>query len=359
MASHTSLKNLTLVMPTYNRDKYAKRSINFWSGTKVNLIVLDGSVNPLELDFTSKLSPNIKYMHNQDPWIDRIVLGSNLSNTSFTMLICDDEFYLPSALDLLISELNSNETITSVNGMAVAFYPFARRLYFRRIYTNFKDASIEHDDPVKRVEAHMMPYAMTGLYGMHRTKVFKKNAEVAKICSLLPDPASFELGFEIANSHQGKTRILPIVSRMRSMENPPIWDTKAMQTHILWKNKMLNNLSEVSYGTEKILNPGNYLENTLEKQILYNGLLRYVSNFSSKKKVIKDSSAKSNIKKFVPYRFYFFFTWLYMLCSKNSILTTWLSRKKLLNQLVIEKITISIDDLNVIENFVKRGEFYW
>ena len=349
MTSHTSLKNLTLIMPTYNRHKYAKRSINFWSDTNVNLIVLDGSINPLELNFTSKLPPNIKYMHNQDSWIDRIFLGSNLTTTPFTMLICDDEFYLPSALDLFITELNSNEMINSVNGMAVAFYPFAKRLYFRRVYTNFKDASIEFDDPVKRVEAHMMPYAVTGLYGMHRTKIFKKNVEVAKMCSPLPDPASFELGFEIANSYQGKTRILPIVSWLRSMENSPIWNIDAIQTHVLWRNKMLRNLSEVSLGTEKILNPSNKIENTLEKQILYKGLERYVSNFNTSNKMGKTYSIKTQIKSLIPYRVYFFFLWLILPILKKLNLTTWLSRKSLLRQLDVEKVMISNEDLNVIE----------
>jgi glycosyltransferase domain-containing protein len=350
MTNYTSLKNLTLIMPTYNRRKYAKRSINFWSGTNVNLIVLDGSVHPLELNFTSKLPPNIKYVHKQNSWIDRIFLGSNLTATPFAMLICDDEFYLPSALDLFITELNSNETVKSVNGIAVAFYPFTKHLYFRRIYKNFRDASIEFDDPVKRVEKHMMPYAVTGLYGMHRTEIFKKNVEVAKICSSLPDPASFELGFEIANSYQGKTRVLPIVSWLRSMENPPIWNTHAIQTHVLWQNKMLRNLPEVSSATEKILKPSNEIENTLEKQILYKGLECYVSNFSTSNKREKTYFIKTQIKNVIPYQLYFFFIWLILSISKKTNLTTWISRKSLLRQLDVEKVMISKEDLDKIEN---------
>lgn len=357
MTNHTSLENLTLIMPTYNRHKYAKRSINFWSNTKVNLIVLDGSVNPLESNFTIKLPPKIKYVHSQESWIDRIFLGSKLTATPFVMLICDDEFYLPNALDSFVTELNNNETINSVNGMAVAFYPFAKRLYFRRIYKNFKDASIEFDDPLKRVEAHMMPYAVTGLYGMHRTEIFKKNVDVAKICSSLPDPASFEIGFEIANSYQGKTRILPIVSWLRSMENSPIWNTHALQTHVLWQNKMLRNLPEVSSGTEKILKPRHEIEATLEKQILYKGLERYVSNFNTGNKLKKTYSIKTQIKNFVPYRVYFFFIWLSLSILKKLKLTTWLSRKSLLGQLDVEKVMISNEDLNVIEKNLRSRLF--
>lgn len=355
MTNQKNLKNLTLIMPTYNRHKYAKRSINFWSDTNVNLIVLDGSVNPLELNFTSKLLPSVKYVHSQDSWIDRIVLGSNLAATPFVMLICDDEFYSPSALDLFINKLTLDESINSVNGIAVAFYPFARRLYFRRIYKDFKDASIELDDPIKRVEAHMTSYAITGLYGMHRTKIFKKNVEVAKLCSVLADPASFELGFEIANSYQGKTRIMPIVSWLKSMENPPIWDTEAIQTHVLWQDKMLINLPEVSLAAERILKPSNEIEYALEKQILYKGLECYVASCNTSNKVEKTCSIKAQIKSSIPYNVYFIFIWLILSTFKKLNLTTWLSRKSLSHQLEIEKIMMSNDDLNSIEKNL-RGQ---
>ena len=53
------------------------------------------------------------------------------------MLICDDEYYLPSALKLLISELNLNRDINTAAGLAVAFYPYANTLFFRRIYSTF------------------------------------------------------------------------------------------------------------------------------------------------------------------------------------------------------------------------------
>jgi glycosyltransferase domain-containing protein len=354
MRKFSGLNNLTLLMPTFNRQRYAKRAIDFWSNTDVNLIVLDGSPNPIESEFTSKLSKQINYIQNQESWIDRIVLGSNLSETTYTMLICDDEFYLPSALKLLIRELNLNKHINTVTGLAVAFYPYANTLFFRRIYREFKNASVQLDDPIKRVVHHMKPYAVTSLYGMNRTQVFRKNIEVAKICSILPDPASFELGFEIANSYQGKTKVIPVISWLRSMENPPIWNTKAIQTHTWWIDRDNDqDLENASSATETALRLRGDYNNELEEQVLYIGLSRYVCNFVQNSKKRKKYSLAGQIKKSVPYRFYFFFIWLLLLVFKNSKSTTWQSKNALLKQLEIEKIGVSIDDLNEIDEFIQ------
>ena len=77
--------------------------------------------------------------------------------------------------------MNLNNEINSVTGLAVAFYPLTRNTYYRRIYKSFKDASVDLNNPEKkRVEYHMSPYAVTGLYGMNRTHVFKKISKLLK-----------------------------------------------------------------------------------------------------------------------------------------------------------------------------------
>jgi glycosyltransferase domain-containing protein len=355
MKTHSNLSSLTLLMPTFNRSKYAKRAINFWANTNVNLIVIDGSDYPLNSAFAKNLPTNVNYIHNHDSWIDRMLLGSSLSKTPFTMLISDDEFYLPNALNLLIDELNKNYEINSVTGLAVAFYPFANSIYFRRIYQTFKEASVSLDNPQKRVEFHMSPYAMTSLWAMNRTHIFKKNIQVAKICTSLPDPASFELGFEISNSYQGKSKVLPVVSWLRSMENSPNWNTKLIRTHIWWKDRFeSNDLITTSNTVELLLKSKKDFKENIEEQILYVGLKQYTSNFDlNEKSIVNNHFIRKLFKKILPYRQYFFFIWFIILVFKNLNLTTWLTKKTLLDQLKFEKINISTNDLNYINKFIR------
>jgi hypothetical protein len=95
-----------------------------------------------------------------------------------------------------------------------------------RAYKNFRGAEVSENDPNERVINHLNPYAMTSLFAVSRTNVFIKNAMVAHECSHLPFTASFELGFEIANSFQGRSKVLPLLHWLRSTENPPSWNPK-------------------------------------------------------------------------------------------------------------------------------------
>jgi len=357
MKQVSSLENLTLIMPTFNRSKFAKRSMNFWANTNVNLIVLDGSYNPLQKRFLESMPKSIQYLHNNDSWIDRMVAGSKLSKTPYTMLISDDEFYLPTALGAFINELDTNKEIVSIIGIAVAFYPFANKIYYRRIYKALKDASVYSDDPLDRVKYHMAPYRMTSLWGMVRTEIFKTNISVAKVCSSLPDPSSFELGFEIANSYQGKSKVLPLVSWLRSMENPPNWDPKLIRTHIWWKSKSKNkDLSLASKATELLLKSGQDFEKKLNRQILYIGIEQYVSNYNRNEDTfsynLSKNSTKKIIKQLMPYKAYFFFIRLILLLPNSSKVTTWLSVTSFLKQLRSENLYISNYDLDIINKSI-------
>ena len=48
MVGFSNLEKLTIVILTYNRHKYLKRTIHYWSNYNVNLVILDGSEKKLE-----------------------------------------------------------------------------------------------------------------------------------------------------------------------------------------------------------------------------------------------------------------------------------------------------------------------
>ena len=85
-------------MPTYNRQNYALRAIRFWSGTEVQLIVIDGSPEPISKDIVKDFPDNIRYISDSSSWTNRMKLGSEKCSTEYSALISDDEFYLPSSL---------------------------------------------------------------------------------------------------------------------------------------------------------------------------------------------------------------------------------------------------------------------
>jgi hypothetical protein len=115
------LSAITLVMPTYNRHRYVERSINFWQSKNINLVILDGSKTPLNRKTTNSIPKNIQYFNIQTSWTERILTGAQLSNTPYTALINDAEFYLPASIANCIEELNNNNELVSVIGNVIKF----------------------------------------------------------------------------------------------------------------------------------------------------------------------------------------------------------------------------------------------
>ena len=57
------LKDLSIVIPTYNRQQYALRNIHYWSNRGPEIHVLDGSALPVRDELLSSVGPNIHYHH--------------------------------------------------------------------------------------------------------------------------------------------------------------------------------------------------------------------------------------------------------------------------------------------------------
>jgi len=352
------LSALTLIMPTYNRHEYAERSINFWESKNVNLIILDGSKIPLKRKMTDSIPKNIQYFNVQKGWTERILMGAQLSSTTYTALINDDEFYLPASLANCIEELNKNDELVSVIGNVIKFKKLNKKIFFMRAYTNFNGAKVSEKDPIERVINHLNPYAMTSLFAISRTNVFIKSAMVAHECSHLPFTASFELGFEIANSFQGRSKVLPVLHWLRSTENPPSWnakpisaenwlefietdplfDTTSKNVQKILTGKPLN----VSQTSETILFIGieSYFKNRLGESVMKWKLFRRASRKIARKLirrtiglVISESDIYGLINKF-------------LIFSKIRILKNrWVPVSTIINDLYKDGIYVSKDSL--------------
>ncbi len=267
-------------MPTYNRHKYALRAIRFWSNTDVHLIVIDGTSEPLSADIVKKFPDNITYISDSSSWTNRMKIGAKRSSTEFSALISDDEFFLPSSLIELIQALDDQQSAASAIGHVLRFYPYKETVLYQYSYPEFKTASILEKDPMLRVQKHLHPYRVTSLYAVIRTDFFRKNVAVADICSSFPNSASFEVGFEIANAYQGEIIVLPIVSWLRSNENPPLWNSKTVSIYDWWsEEKDSEFFFDAATSVQEVLGSEMNLQlKDRSKTILHNGFEAYSRN---------------------------------------------------------------------------------
>lgn len=351
----STLSRLTLVMPTYNRHKYALRAIGFWSNTDVQLIVIDGTPEPLSADIVKEFPGNITYISDSSSWTNRMKIGAERSSTEFSALISDDEFFLPSSLIELIKALDDRQSLVSAIGHVLRFYPYKQSVLYQYSYPEFKTGSILEKDPMLRVQKHLHPYRVTSLYAVIRTDCFRKNIAVADICSRLPNAASFEAGFEIANAYQGEIIVLPIVSWLRSNENPPLWNTKTVSIHDWWsEGKNSESFFDAALSVQEVLGSEiNLQSNGRSRTILYNGFQAYCRN-QVKVTLPRKSKAMLNLKKRI--RGHISSNLVFSFKMKFPFFVThghrWLNLREIQGQMKLMDLSVDMSDLQKISVFV-------
>ena len=213
---------LTLVCPTYNRESYLKRSVDFWASQPFVVIYMDGSPEASTIDFT--FFHNLYYFHDPSFIVDRLAAASRLITTPYACMIGDDEYLVPSALHECIYFLQSHLSHASCMGRALGFDRKFDRLLFHQVYPRLHDLKLTDDSPMRRLEIHWNHYVPAHVYAVMRTSVWKLAIELLfkyqfNVYSIT------EIQFESVVSAAGKSEVLTILYWLRSNEAPPTRNT--------------------------------------------------------------------------------------------------------------------------------------
>ena len=226
------LSKLTIIIMSLNRHGYLLRNLHYLSGKNVNVFALDGSAEPIEPKFLTKLSPTIRYLHIPEGVRYRLSEAIQLTTTEYTMLLGDDEFYIPSALEKCIMELEKEPELVCCMGSCLQFTPRKQGLMGRSAYQEMKGYSLLQNDPEERAIAHMKNYTSSTIYSVARTHIWKQAVSTFTNAKLpLND---YELVFEICVSFLGKSIVIPELTWLRSGENVTIHNRKKDLTFIKW-----------------------------------------------------------------------------------------------------------------------------
>lgn len=217
--SEALLPKLTIVIPTYNRHKYLKRTLNHWLSYDVKVLILDGSSKKLEDSCLE--AKNIRYIYNPKSFYDRLLSSVNYIDTEFMILACDDEFYLPSALSACINFLSTDSSFSSCGGRAVGFRTREKKIFGIQQYPKLKDLCLDHDIVSDRISEHFSNYVPAHFYSVIRTNNWKTIGlySFQKKYSFLD---SMELQVEFLIMVSGKSKIIPELMWMRNNEVPKI-----------------------------------------------------------------------------------------------------------------------------------------
>jgi glycosyltransferase domain-containing protein len=231
---NSPLSDLTLVMPTYNRQRYALRNMHYWSGSGVVMHVLDGSQDALRPDQLKLLDSNINYHHRPVSMYQRLQKAIDLVETRFVALIGDDEFFIPSALVSCIDELQRKTELVACMGRCLAFNCTSGGVTAYLAYQEMGNHSLNQEDALARMLEHMSSYTPSTIYSVVRAPVWKKSMTTL----VQKEFRAYSIGevqFELATSYQGKTKVIPELIWMRSNEAEPTrgTDPSLMPEHTL------------------------------------------------------------------------------------------------------------------------------
>jgi glycosyltransferase domain-containing protein len=215
------LLKLTLVIPTYNRQRYALRNMRYWSGRSVTVHILDGSPRPISKENLMTFGDNVNYHHLPVTLHERFEIAVELVATEYSMMLGDDEFFIPSALESCLKELEIQEDLVSCMGRCMVFIDRSPHRVEGYIgYPQMEDYAILQNDPVERMVVHMNPYTCSTVYAVTRTPVWKKAMSIWAQREFPPFNVG-EVQFELAICYQGKSKVIPTLMWLRSTENIP------------------------------------------------------------------------------------------------------------------------------------------
>ena len=285
------LHKLTIVIPTYERQKFLFRQVEFWKHTNAKVIILDGSAHSWTA-FNSKTLPlNIEYFHIPESIERRFGFAISKLNTEYAVLLSDDEMFIPSALQQCIAELDRFQDYVVCKGIAIGFNYSVKQVSGFPVYKNLQGYIIDHERPEDRVNAHMSKYAMAVLWGVTRTSVFKRMLNAMSQGPFL-SAAVGEMQCSIIAAWSGKIKVIDELMWLRSSENKSIWWSFGnLQFHDWFLNPA--NKSEVQKCLSSVLvniDGFGYPNENIEK-IIVNGIEKYIQlslfNQKIKKKYTK------------------------------------------------------------------------
>lgn len=212
---------LTILVPTYNRPKALRATLEFMSKS------FDGTIIVIDSSTREALEENKKTTIACDrDTIDHKILPSdidvsykfelaaNMVKTKYTLFCGDDDFIVPSAALDAVRILEEDETVRSVTGRALHLHLNKSKSLS---ITNYRQRSCEKDGWIERLEDYVRPYSTT-FYSVQTAIDIKSTIEAMQKYGIRDRFA--ELFAAFANVTRGKVNRMDRLFLVRGSNEP-------------------------------------------------------------------------------------------------------------------------------------------
>lgn len=279
----SSLSDLTIIIFSKDRNKFLKSTIHFYSQFQVQTIVLHHCDTPIP---DAEIPNNCRYLPGSLGIAERLIQAANNIKTSYTVMISDDEYLIPSALIKIIKRMKDDDNLSSCFGQTVALNKYKKRMLGNLAYPSLRTYSNTNDSILERVQYHLHQNNGTNpigsVYRVMKYEIFKK---LVMFWSENLDTNSCKYTFEIAADIYltvlGKSEYIDEVVWCRNWVNPSINDTSVnrdLYYYEWWEN--------IAYMEEK----NNYINRIfkdMSKFMTMNELNKILQDFYNSRKQIE------------------------------------------------------------------------
>lgn len=183
--NNTKMNNLyIIIIPTYNRPKYLKRTLSYYNGFEenYNIIIADSGFDKnkklnkeiipklfkLDISYIDKYSTNVNPYH-------KLADATNQTKTKYSVFCGDDDFITPRGINQSVDFLEKNQDFTVAHGQYISFYLRTNKKGRQQFLWNpiYLGKQINFPEARYRLFFHLSNYQIPTLYAVHKTDFLK------------------------------------------------------------------------------------------------------------------------------------------------------------------------------------------
>ena len=221
--AHSSLTDLTLVIPAYNRPAYLQRQIDYWAGSGVQLCVLDGSKEKASDSVIARMGENVHYEYLPIGFNERLVHATKIVKTKYVALLGDDELYVKQGLRDCLDLLDTDQRLIGCVGRSLFFFHREDEIYGHQVYAKSRDIPEMYGEHLARLRNSFpqgdpsgAPYLLYGVFRKEQWCTMFRTAYARHYSS----GYVYELALLIIGACLGPTKMVDSLVWLRSGENP-------------------------------------------------------------------------------------------------------------------------------------------
>jgi glycosyltransferase domain-containing protein len=227
------LDKITVIIPSFRRPKYLNVLLDYYSGSGINVICVDGSDHPLECEYNQY----IRYFHLPKSYEERLKFAATQIKSPYAVICPDDEAFTLTGLRATIETMESDKKLAASVGHTVAFARGRNNVgelvdAWRWEYRSIASMNCESENFFERFENRHRCPGNSIFYAVARVEVLRDAIEFIT-SKQYKNPYAAEVLMELAILANGPLRVIPCVLWFRNRSNGVVQGTDSARRILL------------------------------------------------------------------------------------------------------------------------------